>query len=146
MKKIVVYLLLICLGAACVQKTQVPADVLSQDKMRQVLTDIHLAEAEIAQSAYYNYDTSIAVYQRMEKAIFKKYKIDTVLYNRSYKFYAQNPELLDEVYVAMIDSLTYKEKILKAKNAANTPEGKLKQKMDSLEKSVKKSSRFEQNQ
>jgi hypothetical protein len=82
----------------------------------------------------------------MEKAIFKKYKIDTVLYNRSYKFYAQNPELLDEVYVAMIDSLTYKEKILKAKNAANTPEGKLKQKMDSLEKSVKKSSRFEQNQ
>ena len=83
----------------------VPADVLSPDSMVQVLSDIHLAEAE---ATLHPYSDSLGIINlpAYYKYIFNNHKLDTAMFNRSMNFYLSNPELLNTVYNGILDELS----------------------------------------
>lgn len=130
---------------ACSQKVDKPKDILSKYKMVAILIDIHIAEAEIIEKQYVHGDDSANVaYQKDEKKIFKKHKIDSLTYNRSFNYYAQNMNLLDEIYGIVVDSLSYRETLALRSDSKGDSLNKLKEKernepaiVDSLRKNRK---------
>ncbi|GAB3747950.1 DUF4296 domain-containing protein [Spirosoma pomorum] len=75
-----------------------PDNLLPEETMVNVLTDIHLAEARVGQMGLRSQDSSNIVYMRLEKQIFQKYKLDTARYNASYRYYSTHPREMEAVY------------------------------------------------
>lgn len=75
-----------------------PDNLLPEETMVNILTDIHLAEARVGQMGLRSVDSSNIVYNRLEKQIFRKYKLDTAQYNASYRYYSTHPREMEAVY------------------------------------------------
>lgn len=102
-------LLLAALTMAC----QPPADdqpdnLIPEEKMAQVLTDIHLTEARVNKLGMPNTDSSALVYKRLEAQVFTKHGIDTAAYRESYGYYAANPDRLARIYKNVVSRLEKK--------------------------------------
>jgi hypothetical protein len=75
-----------------------PENLLPEETMVSILTDIHLTEARVMQMGLRSVDSSNIVYNRLEKQIFRKYKLDTAQYNASYRYYSTHPREMEAVY------------------------------------------------
>lgn len=85
----------------------VPVDVLPKEKMAQVLTDIHLAEAETNLKILPDSASTIlmAIGIRLQK-IFEKHEITKAQYEKSLSFYIDHPELLNQIYEKVLNALS----------------------------------------
>jgi len=70
-----------------------------------VLVDMHLAEAVLLDNQMKNKD-SVQTSQLYFESIFAKYKISRPQFDESMKFYAKNPDLLNEIYDKVFEQLT----------------------------------------
>jgi hypothetical protein len=86
-------------------------DVLSRDQMVIILTDLHLVEAQAGSSGL-NYDSTLILYNELERQVLAKHNADTGLYRRSYRYYSENVADLDMIYARVIDSLSVRETTL----------------------------------
>lgn len=107
-KKIVVFSLFISLFSCENKSETMPKDILSEDKMVSIMTDIHLIEGELTKH-HYTRDSSALLYFLYKKNLFKKYQINDSIYARSSKYYNMHPGLMDKVYGRIIDTLSLKE-------------------------------------
>lgn len=81
----------------------VPADVLPKTKMAQVITDIHMAEADIdLRTAPDAPNRDTVNFQK----IFVKQHINKSQYEKSLSFYVSHPELLNDVYQEVMNELS----------------------------------------
>jgi len=71
--------------------------------MAEVITDIHLAEAEASIRTFP--DTTSKEKLSFQK-IFNKHSITKKQYEESLSFYIDNPEILDKVYVNVLNELS----------------------------------------
>jgi cAMP phosphodiesterase len=110
MKKYV-FVCLVVAALACVKDPLPPPDALSKDQMIGILIDIHLAEAKVGRLPFRSLDSSKALFRKMEHDIFKKHRTDTATYRKSFNFYLNNTAYLDEIYAAVVDSLSYRKNI-----------------------------------
>ncbi|TQD38567.1 DUF4296 domain-containing protein [Haloflavibacter putidus] len=121
MKKVVFTVLVLGLFAACqsVEKTEKPENLIPEDKMIEVLTDL----AKLDASRSYN-ETSFSKRDvKIKKLIYAKYGIDSTQFAKSSNYYAEdfnvNQRLYDSVRVrlerdkARVDALIKKEDSLK---------------------------------
>lgn len=79
----------------------IPDSVLPEEKMAEVLVDIHLLEASM--------NLNVAETDRVRPAnidIFSKHGTTRQEYDESYRFYTENPEKLAEVYQLVLNSLS----------------------------------------
>ncbi|WP_234736482.1 DUF4296 domain-containing protein [Tellurirhabdus bombi] len=113
-----------------------PSDVLPEDKMAEVLTEIHLAEAKASKLGVISADSTTLIYKRLESQIYKKHKIDTAAYFRSYRYYSSNPAKMADVYKQVTEKLQIQDSLQRLK-AAPTPTPK----KDSLSKKANDSLR-----
>jgi len=81
----------------------IPSDVLSKEKMTEVLTEIHLAEAEVNMKTL---PDSIATEKLSFHQLFDKNKITRAQFEKSLSFYIDHPELLNEVYEQVLNELS----------------------------------------
>ncbi|PJJ84752.1 DUF4296 domain-containing protein [Mucilaginibacter auburnensis] len=114
--------------------------VIDKNKMALILTDIHLVDGTMmmhgANDSIYKYGTN------RYKQVFKKYGIDTALFNKSIKYYAGEPEQMVLIYdqigkllAAKIDSTgKVQSKQISAEARRNQAKTKAAQKKDSLER------------
>jgi hypothetical protein len=86
----------------------IPNDVLSQDKMVSVLTDVHLAEAAITLK-FTNKDTSKLQAATFYNFIYKAHKTTKEQFTKSYDFYVSHPELLNKIYDDVLIELSKKQ-------------------------------------
>lgn len=86
-----------------------------------LLIHFHSAEAEILEKGYVYPDSAQIAYAKLEREIFRKYKTDTTSYKRSYRYYAQTPKLLEEIYTIVVDSLSYRETAQPADSTQQKP-------------------------
>ncbi|MDX2303182.1 MAG: DUF4296 domain-containing protein [Microscillaceae bacterium] len=98
---------------ACAHLEEDSSGIYPKEKMIQVLTDIHLAEGRIEASGYRNIDSARADYKKQEEQIFKKHKLDTAKYRRSFVFYSENIASLSEIYTVIHDSLQIQDSLFK---------------------------------
>lgn len=76
--------------------------------MSAILTEIHLAEARVSRMSLGSADSSNIVYKRLEKQIFKKLKVDTSAYTKSYVYYSSHPRQMETIYTKIADNLKKK--------------------------------------
>lgn len=111
MKRLFFYALIfvaIMLTSCSEKKVEVPADVLSTDKMIAVLTDVEIAEAarnqhDIVKDTIADFTTASA------KFIFEKHKVNATDFQRSMDWYAAHPEMLNKIYEEVVNSLSKKQ-------------------------------------
>lgn len=72
-----------------------PSDVLSRDKMADVLFDVHKADATIDVSAPYK---GVADKQEYYNSVFRKWGVTKEEFDRSLDWYAEHPDLLLAIY------------------------------------------------
>ncbi|RRB04974.1 DUF4296 domain-containing protein [Larkinella rosea] len=78
--------------------------------MAQILSEIHLAEARVTKLNRVSQDSNTLIYKHLEKQVFRKYKVDTAAYSKSYTYYSSNPELLADIYKQVTEELERRKK------------------------------------
>lgn len=87
-------------------------DIMDQQQMVDFLIDLHLSEAGV-QDLRLKKDSAAVVFAAQEKLLYKKHQISDTLFINSYGYYIENPELLEEIYTAVIDSLSLRQVLLR---------------------------------
>lgn len=106
MKKIAFYLLFVfflCCGDPAEENVFIPENILPKEKIAQVITDIHIAEAEINLLAISDSTLKRSIYF---KQIFDKHQITKQQYEESLAFYIDHPETLNKIYEQVLNDLS----------------------------------------
>ena len=104
------FLILTALLTGCQDEPKVPEGTLSEAKMTQILTDMHLLEARVGRLGMTSLDSSTIVTEYLKQKIFKKYGTDSAAYNRSYQFYSTNPVFMERIYTDVVKKLETRQK------------------------------------
>ncbi len=83
---------------------QKPQKLLNHNRMKVLLTEIHLAEAQVQSLKINNQDTARAVFNEFQKKIFLKNKIDSLDFDKSYEYYVRSLQM-DSIYQQVVDTL-----------------------------------------
>ena len=85
-----------------------PDNLIPETRMATILTEIHLAESQVSRIGLGSLDSSNIVYKRLEGQIFRKFKVDTNAYNRSYVYYSSHPRQMETIYKQIVENLKKK--------------------------------------
>lgn len=114
--KLVLPLFILCLlSASCGNKNKIkiPKDVICQDTMVEVLTDIHLVKA--SQQLGMVMDTTDTAKFTTYDYVWKKHHITKSEYEKSLDFYTHNAPILDSIYENVLNNLSKQKAVLLAK-------------------------------
>lgn len=102
-------------------KPGIPADLIQPEEMARVLHDIHVADSYLGMTS--RPDSVKIKAAEYYKGIYKKYEIDSALYNRSMAYYYKEPKILNDIYVKVVAELTKeKDAVVKADSIFNAKE------------------------
>lgn len=104
MKKLLYFSLLFLFFSCSKKKTEIPANVISFGKMKDILIDIQISQAASASGALV--DSSIYNTKEYMVYILQKHKIKREEFLKSLKFYTAHPEILQEVYDSVLVDLS----------------------------------------
>lgn len=101
------------LGLGLVGACQSPGDerpdkLIPADKMAAILTEVHLAESQVSRLGLRSVDSSNVAYKHLERAIYKRFGVDTTTYNKSYVYYSSHPRAMETVYKQVTENLKKK--------------------------------------
>lgn len=85
------------LGCAADDGTDRPDDLIPDDKMADILTDVHLAETRLNRFNL-RADSMRLLFNRLNDQVMKKYEVDTSAYRQSYVYYSSHPDLFEKIY------------------------------------------------
>jgi hypothetical protein len=103
------FLVLLLAAASCKGPAEeIPEDILPKEKMVQILIRIHIAEATVGIKNLPS-DSASKLYKSYQNEILKEQAVDDSTYARSYSFYVIRPQLMNEIYGAVVDSLSLRE-------------------------------------
>jgi len=95
--------------SSCSDPVEIPPDVLSQEKMAAILTDVQLVEAQIQMEQLERNDSTKAVVYGYYKYIFQKHKISPEQFKTSFMFYSNHLDLLEHIYDDVLINLSKRE-------------------------------------
>jgi hypothetical protein len=91
------------------EEPPLPADLLPKEQMIRVLADIHILEARVENSGL-SVDSARALFLSQQKALLWRHEVSDSAFQRSYRYYGVHGKDLDEIYGAVIDTLSQREK------------------------------------
>jgi hypothetical protein len=106
-------LFLFLLLTACTESPKPPPGTLDKDRMINILIDIHIAEAKAGGASLRSQDSATVYYKVLEGDVFKKHGVDSTTYYNSYRYYMRNIKEMDQIYAAVVDSLSLRENSIK---------------------------------
>ena len=95
-----------------------PADLVAREKMISLLADLHVLEARV-ESSRLQADSARSLYLSQQKALLRKSQVTDSAFQRSYRYYGIHGKDLDEIYKAVIDTLSLREKKLDPAGTSN---------------------------
>jgi len=110
MKKML-FLGFILLGFSCIKKPTPPEGIMTEQEMVDFLIDLHIIEARISMSRIPN-DSIPLFFDEVEDSLYQKHHITDSIYKKSYQYYLENVDLMEEIYSAVVDSMSLRERIL----------------------------------
>lgn len=106
-----IILLCLTLLLSCNSETALddkPNDLISEEKMIDVLIDVHITESALSLKNF-NRDSSLKLFVYYQEDIFKEHQISEKQFQESYDYYAKHSKQFDHMYEIIIDSLKVKE-------------------------------------
>lgn len=99
----------------------VPQPLLPKNKMVAMLIEVHLNESRVDAAALPP-DSARAAFNQLQRRLLARYQVTDTIFQRSYRYYAIHDKDLDDIYGAVIDSLTAREAKLGASAASQAAE------------------------
>ena len=94
------YICLFFLGLVCFAactNDEIPKDIIPQQQMISLLTDIHLTDGELYSAP--QIPDSLFKYGRAKyDAVFKKHHTTDAEFKKSFKYYAEHPDVVQDMY------------------------------------------------
>jgi hypothetical protein len=90
------------------ENSQMPAHLLPQDKMVQILADVHIAEARIENRILYP-DTALMVFSNEQQRILERHAVEEKVFRETYRFYLSDLRRMDKLYEIILDTLSVRE-------------------------------------
>lgn len=87
-------------------------NLMTKEQMVAFLIDSHVVEGNL-QTIRINKDSLELIFFDLERELYRKHHIDSQQFMQSYHFYLHEVDELSEIYDAVIDSLSLREKMLK---------------------------------
>jgi hypothetical protein len=106
-------LLAVFLFAGCDQQ-KLPAGVLTKEEYAALLVEVHLAEARLAGHPVPR-DTASGLFFSFEEKLLQKRGLSDSVVKATYQYYLNHPVELEEIYVAVVDTLSLREQRYKGK-------------------------------
>jgi hypothetical protein len=104
----------------CQQRTpKAPDNLVPQQKMVQILADVHIAEAQIENRVIYP-DTALMTFNQQQQRILESHQVSEEEFRKTYNYYLANLKLMDKLYEVILDTLSVRE--AKARAASGLPE------------------------
>jgi hypothetical protein len=94
----------------CTTEKKPPENIMSKREMIDFLIDLHIIEAKISMSRI-PYDSIKLFFPKVEDSLYRKHQISDSLYKKSYQYYLENITQMEEIYAAVVDSLSLRERI-----------------------------------
>ena len=104
--KIIILLLSILLLACTTPKIEIPTEILSETEFTNMLKEIHLEEAAFELNKSKGLENAKNILANSYQSIYKKHNIDDSTFSKSLEYYAKHPEILEEIYSAVLEQLT----------------------------------------
>ena len=98
-------------------KQGIPREIIQPNKMEKVLFDIHVVDGYI--STISNQDTTKIIASSYYNGIYKKFEIDSALFNKSMDYYYSHPVILNDIYGNVEKAFTIANEKLEKKIAAD---------------------------
>ena len=108
MKNFIYLVFVFLLAASC--KPGIPSDIIQPDKMALVLHDVHLADGYL--QTIYVPDSAKKTASAFYGGIYKKFEIDSALYQKSMDYYMVNPRIMNGIYEKVTAELTKEKKVI----------------------------------
>ena len=118
MKTLFFLAILILLGCKD-RDSELPENIMSKDQMVALLIDFYGIEGKV-KVLKQSQDSAETIFKIYEKELYEKHQTDSEQHLISYNYYLDHPKELNEIYVAVVDSLNLREKMLK-KNTDSSP-------------------------
>lgn len=93
--------------SAC-QSDKIPGGVLSQEELSALFVEFYLAEARISSTTVVR-DSALQLFLPFEKSFLEKRGVSDSVLKKTYQYYFNNPVKLEQVYDAVIDTLSLRE-------------------------------------
>ncbi len=90
----------------------VPANLLTRQQMAEVLSDIQIAEAAVAQKNF-GLDSANRINSGYYRFIYKKHGVKQADFEGSYQYYLSLPIEMDSIYASTIEIISNKESKLR---------------------------------
>lgn len=90
------------------EEAPVPADLLPKERLVPLLADLHVLEAQVEGSRL-STDSARALFLAQQKELLWKREISDSAFQRSYRYYSIHGKDLNDIYTAVVDTLTRRE-------------------------------------
>jgi len=78
--------------------------------MATILSEIHIAESRVTRLQLKSLDSSLLIFNKLKNDIWKKQKVDTLVYKNSYTFYMTHPQQMARIYEMVNKKIEAREK------------------------------------
>lgn len=112
MKRLLFIIIILTLGGCGQMNDPKPADLIPQERMIQVLADIHVADALVEHKTGMQ-NLNLPLTSALYNQIYKNNSITAEQYKTSYNYYEAHPALMDNMYTQVITELSKREALLK---------------------------------
>ncbi len=121
-KKLILYIsvsfTLLAASVACGTKEEIPADLLTTEQMVGLQIDLHIAEAQ-AKKLNLRGDSAYVFFRYLQTDVYNQHGVIDSVYEKSYKWYLAHPQVWEQVYATVIDSLKARQQLAERPKKVN---------------------------
>jgi len=109
-----------CVAVGCSNGPKPPKDLISKGKMVAFLVDLHITEVKV-QNLGIKADSVKKVFSILEADLFNQHQFADSVYIDSYHYYVEQPSIMEEMYTAVLDTLSLRRDIAEAAEKKKKP-------------------------
>ena len=102
--------LIILTVVSCSKEDKLPEGYMDQVDMVAFLIDLHIAQASI-QNLKLQPDSATYLFNVFERQILEEHNSKDSVFYKSYSWYLERPEIMLDIYTAVVDTLSLRESI-----------------------------------